>query len=519
LGESDENGIGKIFRRLFGTRPADKDVPPPSGATGDPAAEIVAWSQAQAKKSDDAHKAQIRAHAERPVPPTSAGDRDAIARARAMTLAIRHVFPPLHPQKSMSFLGGVPLGPNDLDYPMIHNRAGLLEPLTFMGQIDLGALPDGPARDLLPDVGYLYFFAPMSGNFDASALHYAVRYVAKKASRNWGPQSIGILPPLEGANAKALFPWLGWHDRPEQSYPRAYPRIEIELGWVGDGGEVDAADADAASGFPWDVGEQRRRAALAAFHGPARRHDPLLSSAGKPTDSLWIPFAGFPTNRIAVEILLGFLRTWLKEETDAIQAQLAKTEERMERSSFEHLLEEHKAFAQKHWKALQPFLGAGPDLPDETKQRILDLLEQVRLENLPPAFAKRFYQRSVSAALNEWISVAAIESAEAALRDPAMAPQIPAEVVEALRGRHTPLKDPQFTERGESAQHQMFGKGRVVQTAADVMAEERILLLQLNPDEGLGWRMGDYGVLQYWIHPADLAARRFEHATLTIESH
>ena len=40
-----------------------------------------------------------------------------------------------------------------------------------------------------------------------------------------------------------------------------------------------------------------------------------------------------------------------------------------------------------------------------------------------------------------------------------------------------------------------------------------------SPDDALGWSFGDSGVLQYWIYPADLAARRFENAILTIESH
>jgi uncharacterized protein YwqG len=59
----------------------------------------------------------------------------------------------------------------------------------------------------------------------------------------------------------------------------------------------------------------------------------------------------------------------------------------------------------------------------------------------------------------------------------------------------------------------------VIQTAADEMAREHVLLLQLSPDEALGWDLGDNGALQYWIRPADLAARRFEQSVLTFESH
>src|SRR5262249_48650590 len=132
---------------------------------------------------------------------------------------------------------------------------------------------------------------------------------------------------------------------------------------------------------------------------------------------------------------------------------------------------------------------------------------------------RRYLLERLPHVLNEWLSVAAVESAEDALMAPAGAEQIPAAIIEALRYRHTVLKDPTFSRDGHFAQHQMLGKGDLVQAAADEMGQDHILLLQLSPDDPLGWRFGDSGVLQYWIHPADLAARRFENSILTIESH
>ena len=101
----------------------------------------------------------------------------------------------------------------------------------------------------------------------------------------------------------------------------------------------------------------------------------------------------------------------------------------------------------------------------------------------------------------------------------AQAHQIPPHIVEAVRYRHSVLRDPGFSDRREYAQHQMFGRGRVIQVAADDMAHEHILLLQLSPDDAIGWNLGDAGALQYWIRPADLAAQRFENTVLTFESH
>jgi hypothetical protein len=229
--------------------------PRAKGGPRDVAAEMVAEFQAQAKKSDDAHKAKIHAHVERKAPPLTETDLAAIAQARSACLAIRHIFPPRHPQRSMSFFGGVPLAPEDFDWPMIHNREGLLEPLTFMGQIECKSLPADLAPPLLPDRGCLYFFAPMSGNFDRSANHFVVRYVAANAGANWGPQhNPGFLQPIDGVeNARYFHGWLNWRDQADKFYPRSYPRIEIELGWVADGGEVHEGDPDAGDGFPWEV--------------------------------------------------------------------------------------------------------------------------------------------------------------------------------------------------------------------------------------------------------------------------
>ena len=75
--------------------------------------ELVAHIQAEAKKSDDAHKARIRAHVERTIPPIGDDGRKMIERARRACLAIRHIFPPRLPQRGMSYFGGLPIVPDD----------------------------------------------------------------------------------------------------------------------------------------------------------------------------------------------------------------------------------------------------------------------------------------------------------------------------------------------------------------------------------------------------------------------
>jgi hypothetical protein len=121
--------------------------------------------------------------------------------------------------------------------------------------------------------------------------------------------------------------------------------------------------------------------------------------------------------------------------------------------------------------------------------------------------------------MNDWIARAAVEGAESALADPDGIAQVPDAVVEALRYRQRVLRDPDFSKSGSYAQHQMLGRGVAIQDAAELMAPEHILLLQLRWDNALDWHMGDAGAVQYWIRPADLAARRFENTVLTFESY
>ena len=145
--------------------------------------DLVAEMQQRAKDSDDRRKAKIRAHAERGVPPISDDGRTVIERGQQARLAIKHVFPPRLPQRGMSYFGKLPIVPDDFDWPTLHNRQGLLERLNFMAQIDCSDLPRGPGRDLLPDKGYLYFFAPLSGTFGPDAMKFVTRYEPRISSR------------------------------------------------------------------------------------------------------------------------------------------------------------------------------------------------------------------------------------------------------------------------------------------------------------------------------------------------
>lgn len=445
------------------------------------------------------------------VPSAPERDRADLALARGHTLAIRHVFPPVLPARSMSFLGGDPLGPDDLDVPMVVGRDGLIEALTFVAQLDLSRLPDGPARHLLPSDGYLYFFAPMSGNLGPDALRHVCRYVPGRATTAWGPQPRLASAPIMDAAGRT--PWLGWHPDRDRAAPRSYHRVEIELGWLAPAGEVEPGDADADTGFPWEVAEQRRRDALIRFHGPpiepsARLRPPLGAVGEEP----WIPFPEFPENVRAAQILGGFVRTWLQEEERAAEGRLGElSAEDPARPALEATREALRAFGRVHAEGLRhagdpPEAWARP-LPAQRRQDVLSMLKAMRSEAFPAPVTDRARRPPLPWRIDQWIAQAAVHSAEEALTDATGAAALPPEVVEALRARHDV--------RG----HQLLGAGVVVQEAGDEMATEHVLLLQLVPDRVVGWDHGELGALQYWIRPADLRARRFEATLLTMEAY
>src|SRR5687768_15875102 len=123
---------GELGRRKPDADQVQKPDHPTKEQARDPLAGVMAEFQAQAKRSDDAHKACIRAHVDRKIPPIGDEGREMIKRARRAKLANKHIFPPRLPQRSMRYLGGLPIVPDDFDWPTIHNRVGHLERLTFM---------------------------------------------------------------------------------------------------------------------------------------------------------------------------------------------------------------------------------------------------------------------------------------------------------------------------------------------------------------------------------------------------
>jgi uncharacterized protein YwqG len=72
---------------------------------------------------------------------------------------------------------------------------------------------------------------------------------------------------------------------------------------------------------------------------------------------------------------------------------------------------------------------------------------------------------------------------------------------------------PAELDQGDAApRHRMFGWPDLVQNPVELEpgAADRLLLLQLDTDDDIGWMWGDAGTLYYWIREQDLRTGRFD---------
>lgn len=508
---SDPMGDDRPTRQVFGRASHRQQVGSSMNAPQVDAmvAQFAEESQLQAEASQKVRTDEFRAHVERPMPPITEDGQTNVARALGAKLAIRHIFPPRLPQRSLSFIGGSPVIPTDgsFDWPMVHNCKGRLERLNFMAQIDCADIPLSPAKDLLPTSGYLYFFAPMSLEFGPDAQHFVTRYLPGPARKNWQPDtylSVGKIADLSD-DVIAL-----------RGTKCAYPKVEIELGWLEEPSDAEI-EARRMEGLPHEVAEKVRAERAEAFLGPKRRSERRLTIGGSGSAD-WLLDEDFPTNRAMARTLRERIQRHCGAQAKILSEKLAALEATAEDDPMVVALSERKsaiwalhsrsgkAFAGIDWN-LNNAVGA---LSEEERMRanafLRELLKEGGLLWAEDVEHRHWRDKQV---IHGWMALAAIKGAEAALmQEPTPdAAVIPSAIIESLALLH------------DAREHHMFGNGVIVQVAAAEMQDRYILLLQLGRDPQMDWLIGEMGPLQYWITPEDLAARRFENTVLTIEAY
>jgi hypothetical protein len=139
---------------------------------------------------------------------------------------------------------------------------------------------------------------------------------------------------------------------------------------------------------------------------------------------------------------------------------------------------------------------------------------------VPPDERDRFWAWMTEREWMTWhvITDAATLSVEASLADsPDASRRIPADAVERIRHRHALAVE---TESGlhVNTPDRMLAAPVDVQGNIEDRVREFLLLLELSSDDGLAHYFGE-GVLQFWIRPADLAARRFDRVEFSADAY
>lgn len=422
-----------------------------------------------------------------PSPAASQGTPSVAADALAQAVVFRQIFPP-PPAGARSFYGGVPLTPAPLDWPR-SARTGL--PLHFLLQVDCAQVAPRARLTVLPGSGALLFFADLTGTpgHDTPA-EGRVIWLDESDEATWTEADPPAdLPPAHAGErpegSAPAWPWaLDAQDAP-QVLPR-WPFVPtvIEL--------LAGADARTGSAITWPDGPTTADALLAA------QGTPVAVFALSPNDfnlagngQMDRPWPGFPHDWLAIQTLVAML---LREA-----ARTTPTS------------------ARALW----------PDLDEDARRDLLARIESEcaewhALARTKPAFAD--VTEPVRAAFWEWFSshaplarlvapgacVAAVETTLHAL--PGKAAVFPDELIARLAYRHA-LAVRTATRVHARVPDRLLAAPSETEADQSSRVQRQVLLLELSTDEALGHHLGDH-VLQFWIAPDDLAARRLDTAEM-----
>jgi uncharacterized protein YwqG len=414
-----------------------------------------------------------------------------LAAGRGSSLQVRHIFPPQPPLTRMSFLGGAPIAPHDFVWPIAANDDGLRRPLDFMGQIDCARLPDGELRPYLPADGYLFFFAPLEDAVSRADCAVCVHWASGDSA-----DFVAHRPPTKPIDAlrQWRYDWVAASAGKRAFIRDRTSRIEIECGWTPSFRPIEVEREFESDDLDFERWRKRRNDVLSDFHGKPQPADDFLSAHGLRGERAFEPFDGFPFCWMAIEIVTAqFLQHF--EATPCA--------------------DDHAVVGAQ---SLQSAAGRHDPLEEpssDDKSAFLRWLRHIAESPILNLSIDRPGAKALAREIPAWISMATILSCEAMLADRVAYSRVPTRVIEALRHRHAALRSPAF-ESGAARQHQMFGHPRLTFGQSEEMSHTHHLLMQFDADEALGWNFGD-GAYQYWITPADLAARKFSAVVLSFE--
>jgi hypothetical protein len=404
-------------------------------------------------------------------PPSS--HHDAIMAARRQAVLFRQIVPPSHDPGHLSFFGGVPIAPPGFRWPFAADPGGESRPISFLMQIDCGAIPAAGRLGLMPDRGVLYVF------HKAYSHTFRVLYESGPAD-GWGE----LAPP---ETLGPVYEWRSTWQWPQSDAdsPRLLPKWPFDPVLVQGGPLPDDAEALEVT-YAWP-GTIDVPAAIEAIPDAVVPHASFSDDARGAGGTPRRPFDTYPHDWGAIRIATGVL------------AEQAK------------------------WHAAVPRWGAFKAMSDEEFAAMLDRAAAERrrwderaaaaapFDEVPQDERDRFWAWMVE---QPWVTRFVVQDAanlsiEASLSGSAGAvARIPAVAVDRIRHRHALAVE---TERGlhVNIPDRMLAAPVDVQGDIDEWVRDHLLLLELSANEGLAHYFAE-GVFQFWIRPADLAARRFD---------
>jgi hypothetical protein len=433
--------------------------------------------------------------------------------ARHRFIVFRQAFPPPD-DPGLSFYGGAPVGPEDMDWPCAEDDG---KPLTFVMQWECSALAAQDATGLLPSDGALYLFS----NFGfGKSLEF--RFIhAGGDGRDWAtlPEPSG-LPPIFGKEdgAQSL---LGPPHVPAErrDVPRLLPRWPFAPVGVDYTKSMEGDESNGEGRRFWTDGPELGEALL-------RAQDPRRTPTADKS-SQWgfeRPFPAFPHDWAAVRVVAAAALRELDYVSDPKWQRFMPEADAAARAAQTAAWRQEALTLYDEAVTYPAGAAVAQDRADALWSRI------ARFEPLFwPGFA-----HIVDEAVN--LSFGLDSAGRAA---------IPAAFVEACAQRHRlailSLRDERAhefkRERGldlpekevfalyEQAKaagalkrvrdvwapppNRMFGPPRYVQGDVEEYVDDWLLLLELGNSDSIGWNIGD-GVLQFLIRPEDLRARRFD---------
>lgn len=370
-------------------------------------------------------------------------------------------------RSARSYWGGRPTLPADLEWPTYTDPGGAERALGFLVQVACDEVPAAGRLGIFPDRGTLFVFMELSWGY---AWEWRCLYTPDDVSTCPPAEPPATLPPAYDGRAT----W-GW-PTDDADWPRLLPQWSFTPVVAG---AVDPSVADESEDDPrfWP-GRVDVAGLLDTLPG-------AVVEGGSPEAGHPRPWPGFPHDWRAALICFG------------------------------RVLRTYEGYA---------FPGTDPAERARSREQAADWVARARThapdDPVPHADADAMWEWLTADWLRAGLSLreAVPEAIEATLvHHPDPMSVLPEEALRIIASRHS-LATVYDGRRRANINQTMLAPPTCVQAEADERVGEWLLLLEVSDDPAIAHHLAE-GVLQFWIRPADLAARRFDRVELTAEAY